>query len=62
MVREQWLVVLWCLSESLREGVTHRGRVALQSRVHLAQTEQIALLQETCFNPHGVQSRSSVTL
>jgi len=38
------------------------GWVALQGRVNLAQTEQLALLQETRFNPHGVQGRSSMPL
>ncbi len=40
----------------------YRGWVALQVGVNVAQTEQLALLQEARFNPHGVQGRSSMTL
>lgn len=36
--------------------------VALQGGVNVTQIEQLVLLQKACFNPHGVQGRSSVTL
>lgn len=40
----------------------YRGWVALQGGVNMAQAEQLALLKEACFNPHGIQGRSSVAL
>lgn len=54
-----WLFLLYRMTPYL---TAYRVWVALQGRVNLAQTEQLALLEETCFNPHGVQGRSSVTL
>lgn len=56
-------VSAWHDSQGVLQDVTAYGvRVALQRRVNLAQAEQLVLLQETCFNPHGVQGRSSVAL
>ena len=36
--------------------------MALQSRVHLAQGEELALLDEAGLRPHGVQGRGGMAL
>lgn len=50
------------VQESIQYVKTYRGRVALQGRVDMTQTEQLILLQEACLDPHGIQCWSSMTL
>lgn len=40
----------------------YRHGVSLQDGVHLAEVEELVLLQEASLRPHGIQHRSCMTL